>query len=97
MICSHTCVKCGGGRFPGDRASRSVADHMEIIEALEAREAELASGLSVNLHALAVCIQERWTRQKPVHPETVTNKRRLRSSNCKQIWPRLKPQKMPVS
>ena len=27
----------------GDRASRSVADHIEIIEALEARDAELAS------------------------------------------------------
>ena len=47
----------------GDRASRSVADHMEIIEALEAREAELASQL-VREHTMRLHdhIQERWTR-----------------------------------
>ena len=47
----------------GDRASRSVADHMEIIEALEARDAELASRL-VREHTMRLHdhIDERWTR-----------------------------------
>jgi DNA-binding GntR family transcriptional regulator len=34
-----------------DRAERSIVDHMQIIEALEARDAELAEGL-VRAHAL---------------------------------------------
>jgi DNA-binding GntR family transcriptional regulator len=47
----------------GDRASRSVADHMGIIEALEARDAELASRL-VREHTMRLHdhIDERWTR-----------------------------------
>jgi DNA-binding GntR family transcriptional regulator len=47
----------------GDRASRSVADHMEIIEALEARDAELASRL-VREHTMRLHdhIEDRWTR-----------------------------------
>ena len=47
----------------GDRASRSVADHMEIIEALEARDAELASRL-VREHTMRLHdhINERWKR-----------------------------------
>jgi len=46
-----------------NRASRSVADHMEIIEALEARDAELASRL-VRDHTMRLHdhIHERWTR-----------------------------------
>ena len=46
-----------------DRASRSVADHMEIIEALEARDAELASRL-VREHTMRLHdhIEDRWTR-----------------------------------
>ncbi len=46
-----------------DRATRSVADHMEIIEALEARDAELASRL-VREHTMRLHdhIEERWTR-----------------------------------
>jgi len=46
-----------------NRASRSVADHMEIIEALEARDAELASRL-VRGHTMRLHdhIHERWTR-----------------------------------
>ena len=47
----------------GDRASRSVADHIEIIEALEARDAELASR-RVREHTMRLHdhIEERWTR-----------------------------------
>ena len=37
----------------GDRVERSFADHVEIIEALEARDAELAERL-VRDHALAL-------------------------------------------
>ena len=46
-----------------DRASRSVADHMEIIEALESRDAELASRL-VREHTMRLHdhIEDRWTR-----------------------------------
>ena len=46
-----------------DRASRSVADHMEIIEALESRDAELATRL-VREHTMRLHdhIEERWTR-----------------------------------
>jgi len=46
-----------------NRASRSVADHMEIIEALEARDADLASRL-VRDHTMRLHdhIHERWTR-----------------------------------
>lgn len=46
-----------------NRASRSVADHMEIIEALEARDAELASRL-VREHTMRLHdhIEARWTR-----------------------------------
>ena len=46
-----------------DRASRSVADHMEIIEALESRDAELASRL-VREHTMRLHdhIGDRWTR-----------------------------------
>ena len=46
-----------------DRASRSVADHMEIIEALESRDSELASRL-VREHTMRLHdhINERWTR-----------------------------------
>jgi DNA-binding GntR family transcriptional regulator len=46
-----------------DRASRSVADHMEIIEALEARDAELASRL-VREHTMRLHdhIEDRWKR-----------------------------------
>ena len=45
-----------------DRASRSVADHMEIIEALESRDAELASRL-VREHTMRLHdhIEDRWT------------------------------------
>ena len=46
-----------------DRATRSVVDHMEIIEALEARNADLASRLvrehTMKLHAH---IRKTWTR-----------------------------------
>ena len=46
-----------------DRATRSVVDHMEIIEALEARDADLAGRLvrehTMRLHAH---VQETWTR-----------------------------------
>jgi len=46
-----------------DRATHSVADHMEIIEALEARDSELASRL-VREHTMRLHdhIRERWTR-----------------------------------
>jgi len=46
-----------------NRASRSVADHMGIIEALEARDAELASRL-VREHTMRLHdhIEARWTR-----------------------------------
>ena len=46
-----------------DRATRSVVDHMEIIEALEARDADLAGQLvrehTMRLHAH---VRETWTR-----------------------------------
>jgi DNA-binding GntR family transcriptional regulator len=47
----------------GDRASRSVADHMEIIEALEARDADLAARL-VREHTLRLHdhIKQTWSR-----------------------------------
>lgn len=47
----------------GDRAERSVVDHMEIIEALEARDAELASRL-VREHTMKLHdhIRRNWTR-----------------------------------
>ena len=46
-----------------NRASRSVADHMEIIEALEERDAELASRL-VREHTMRLHdhIDDRWRR-----------------------------------
>lgn len=46
-----------------NRASQSVADHMEIIEALETRDAELASRL-VREHTMRLHdhIEEHWTR-----------------------------------
>jgi len=46
-----------------NRVTRSVADHMEIIEALEARDSELASRL-VREHTMRLHdhINERWTR-----------------------------------
>ena len=46
-----------------NRATHSVADHMEIIEALEARDSELASRL-VRVHTMRLHdhIRERWTR-----------------------------------
>jgi DNA-binding GntR family transcriptional regulator len=46
-----------------NRATHSVADHMEIIEALEARDSELASRL-VREHTMRLHdhIRERWTR-----------------------------------
>jgi DNA-binding GntR family transcriptional regulator len=48
-----------------DRAERSIVDHMHIIEALEAREAELAERL-VRKHALDLAddvdrTPARWT------------------------------------
>ncbi|APX90309.1 GntR family transcriptional regulator [Brevirhabdus pacifica] len=47
----------------GDRATRSVVDHMSIIEALEARDAELASQLvrdhTMRLHAH---VRRAWSR-----------------------------------
>jgi DNA-binding GntR family transcriptional regulator len=51
----------------GNRASRSVIDHMEIIEALEARDAELASML-VREHTMRLHdhIRDRWTRLENV-------------------------------
>jgi DNA-binding GntR family transcriptional regulator len=44
-----------------DRAERSIVDHMQIIEALEAREAELAERL-VREHALSLArhVQHSW-------------------------------------
>jgi len=46
-----------------NRATNSVADHMEIIEALESRDSELASRL-VREHTMRLHdhIRERWTR-----------------------------------
>lgn len=52
----------------GDRASRSVADHMEIIEALEARKADLAARL-VREHTLRLHdhIRRTWSRFESRH------------------------------
>jgi DNA-binding GntR family transcriptional regulator len=46
-----------------DRASHSVADHMEIIDALESRDRELAARL-VREHTMRLHdhIRDRWTR-----------------------------------
>ena len=46
-----------------NRVSRSVADHMEIIEALEAGDSELSSQL-VREHTMRLHdhIKDRWTR-----------------------------------
>jgi DNA-binding GntR family transcriptional regulator len=54
----------------GDRASRSVADHMEIIEALEARDADLADRL-VREHTLRLHdhIRRTWTRIENLHQQ----------------------------
>lgn len=50
----------------GDRAAHSVVDHMEIIEALEARDPDLAGRLvcdhSFKLHAH---VRENWSRIEP--------------------------------
>jgi DNA-binding GntR family transcriptional regulator len=45
-----------------DRAERSIVDHMQIIEALEGRDAELAQGL-VRDHALNLArhVERNWT------------------------------------
>ncbi|MCJ8308627.1 MAG: GntR family transcriptional regulator [Rhizobiaceae bacterium] len=52
-----------------DRATRSVVDHMEIIEALEARDADLAGQLvrehTMRLHAH---VRETWTRLESTNP-----------------------------
>ncbi len=51
----------------GDRISRSIVDHGQIIEALEARDADLAERLvrehTMNLHAH---VQRTWTEPEPV-------------------------------
>ena len=56
----------------GDRATRSVVDHMEIIEALEARDADLASTL-VREHTMRlhnhVC--RTWTRLENLSPSKI--------------------------
>jgi len=48
-----------------DRAERSIVDHMHIIEALEARDAELADRL-VRDHALALArhVERTWTERQ---------------------------------
>ena len=49
-----------------DRASRSVVDHMEIIEALEARDSELAGRLvSEHTFKLHAHVRESWSRIEP--------------------------------
>ena len=45
MACSCTCGDPHRAMAEGDRATRSVVDHMHIIEALEARDADLAEQL----------------------------------------------------
>jgi DNA-binding GntR family transcriptional regulator len=62
-----------------NRASRSVADHMEIIEALETRDAELASRL-VREHTMRLHdhIEERWTRLTNLN---LSKRRALKSAN----------------
>jgi DNA-binding GntR family transcriptional regulator len=54
----------------GDRASRSVADHTEIIEALEARDADLAARL-VREHTLRLHdhIKRTWSRFESIHQQ----------------------------
>jgi DNA-binding GntR family transcriptional regulator len=65
-----------------DRAERSIVDHMHIIEALEARDAELAERL-VREHALALAahvertvdhLDQRAT-TNPVAGETIRTER----------------------
>ena len=61
-----------------NRATHSVADHMEIIEALEARDSELASRL-VREHTMRLHdhIRERWTR--------LANKSKARAEIAKSV------------
>lgn len=62
------------GRMIGedDRAERSIVDHMHIIEALEARDAELAERL-VREHALDLADDvERTTGLEPPRPDGIT-------------------------
>jgi DNA-binding GntR family transcriptional regulator len=56
----------------GDRAKRSVVDHMEIIEALEARDANLASRL-VREHTMRLHnhVRKTWTRLENLGPEKI--------------------------
>jgi DNA-binding GntR family transcriptional regulator len=59
-----------------DRAKRSVVDHMEIIEALEARDADLAATL-VREHTMRLHehVRERWARLEGLEPaKTKTNR-----------------------
>ena len=60
---AHRCGVRGRAMGENDRATQSVADDMEIIEALEARDSELASRL-VREHTMRLHdhIRERWTR-----------------------------------
>jgi len=57
-----------------NRASRSVADHMEILEALEARDAERASRL-VRDHTMRLHdhIHDRWTRLDSLEEKNSTS------------------------
>lgn len=54
----------------GDRAARSVADHMGIIEALEARDANLAARL-VREHTMKLHdhVRKTWTRLEGLGPK----------------------------
>ena len=67
-----------------NRATHSVADHMEIIEALEARDSELASRL-VREHTMRLHdhIRERWTRlanKSKARAEVAKSEKHKRSS-----------------
>ena len=60
----------------GDRAARSVVDHMEIIEALEARDPDLASKL-VREHTMKLHnhVRKTWTRLENLGPQKVKTNR----------------------
>jgi len=60
----------------GDRAARSVVDHMGIIEALEARDADLASKL-VREHTMRLHnhVRKTWTRLENLGPDKVETNR----------------------